>query len=186
MLSFPRADASLQSDSEIVASIRKGNRNAYALLVKRYQSKIYSIFIRSLRSEALAAELAQDVFLRAFEKLDQYAADKKFSTWLNAIAVNRLRDYWRKEGATASQTEELDIELIDSSIGTEEQVERRTIMQAIHKLPCLYKEALLLRYRDDYSIPEVAESLGIGTSAAKMRLKRGVEAIALLVEDHHD
>ncbi|WP_290919309.1 RNA polymerase sigma factor [Halodesulfovibrio sp.] len=166
------------SDNEVVVSVLKGDTEAYALLITKYQSKIYSIFVRSIRSQAVAAELAQDVFLKAYENLGQYVHDKKFSTWLNAIAINTLRDYWRREGKKNFFTDELDIEQVFYDSSVEACVLGRSIMQIVHELPDLYREALLLRYRDDLPVKEVADSLGIGVSAAKMRLKRGIQIIS--------
>lgn len=166
------------SDNEVVVSVLRGDTEAYALLITKYQSKIYSIFVRSIRSQAVAAELAQDVFLKAYENLGQYAHDKKFSTWLNAIAINTLRDYWRREGKKNFFTDELDIEQVFYESSVEACVLGRSIMQIVHELPDLYREALLLRYRDDLPVKEVADSLGIGVSAAKMRLKRGIQIIS--------
>lgn len=169
-------------DRDIVASVLSGDTNAYAFLVKKYQAKIYSIFVRSIQSQAVAAELAQDVFLKAFEKLTQFSLEKSFSSWINAIAINTLRDYWRKDGRKSSFTDELDTDYVSFDSTIEEQVLNGSIMQVVQQLPVLYREALLLRFRDDLSIQEVAESLGIGISATKMRLKRGIEIVSATVE----
>lgn len=174
------------SDHEVVVSVLKGDTEAYALLITKYQSKIYSIFTRSIRSRAVAAELAQDVFLKAYESLSQYAHDKNFSTWLNAIAINTLRDYWRREGKKSFFTEELDIERVFYDSTVEACVLGRSIMQIVHELPDLYREVLLLRYRDDLTVQEVADSLGIGVSAAKMRLKRGIQIISNAVGESNE
>lgn len=170
------------SDKDIIVSILDGDTEAYALLVTKYQSKIYSIFIRSIQSQAVAAELAQDVFLKAFEKLEQFSHEQKFSSWLNAIAINVLRDYWRKDGRKSSLTEELNLDHAFCDSEVETHILNGSIMQVVQQLPALYREALLLRFRDDLSIKEVAYSLGIGVSAAKMRLKRGIEIVSTAVK----
>ncbi len=175
-------DNGTASDKDIVISILNGDTEAYALLVTKYQSKIYSIFARSIQSQAVAAELAQDVFLKAFEKMEQFSPDKKFSSWINAIAINTLRDYWRKDGRKSSCTDELDLNHTSCDSTVEADVLSGSVMKVVQQLPVLYREALLLRFRDDLSVKEVAESLGIGESAAKMRLKRGIEIVSAAVE----
>lgn len=174
------------SDGDIVASVLSGDTNAYAFLVTKYQRKIYSVFVRSIQSQAVAAELAQDVFLKAYEKLTQFSPEKKFSSWLNAIAINTLRDYWRRDGRKSSFTDELDTNYASFDSTIEDQVLNGSIMQVVQQLPVLYREALLLRFRDDLSIQEVAESLGIGISATKMRLKRGIEIVSATVEGENE
>ena len=174
------------SDRDVIVSIRNGSNEAYALLVTKYQAKIFSIFARSIQSHAVAAELAQDVFLKAYEKLEQFSLDRKFSSWITAIAINTLRDYWRKDGHKSSFTDELDLDHAVSESTVETDILNNKIKQVIQQLPPLYREALLLRYRDDLSVKEVAESLGIGVSAAKMRLKRGIEIVSAAVEGRHE
>ncbi|MCT4627878.1 RNA polymerase sigma factor [Halodesulfovibrio sp.] len=182
----PFQQNSSPSDRDIVVSIRNGNTDAYALLVSKYQAKIYSIFFRSVQSQAIAAELAQDVFLKAYEKLEQFSQEKQFSSWLNAIAINTLRDYWRKDGKNASFMDELDGNHTICHCTVETDVLKNKLMQVVQQLPVLYREALLLRYRDDLSIKEIADSLGIGESAAKMRLKRGIEIVSATVGGNYE
>ena len=174
------------NDRDVIVSIRNGNNEAYALLVTKYQAKIFSIFVRSIQSHAVAAELAQDVFLKAYEKLEQFSLDKKFSSWITAIAINTLRDYWRKDGRKSSFTDELDLDHMVSEPTVETDILNSSIKAVIQQLPSLYREALLLRFRDDLPVKEVAESLGIGVSAAKMRLKRGIEIVSAAVEGRHE
>ncbi|SIN79403.1 RNA polymerase sigma factor [Halodesulfovibrio marinisediminis] len=181
MRNFICQENSKVPDRDVVVSVLNGDTEAYALLVKKYQAKIYSIFVRSIQSQAVAAELAQDVFLKAFERLEQFSPENKFSSWINAIAINTLRDYWRKDGRKSSFTDELNVDQTHSDSTVETHILNGSIMQVVQQLPVLYRETLLLRFRDDLSVKEIADSLGIGVSATKMRLKRGIEIVSAAV-----
>ena len=159
-----------------------GDVDAFAILVRRYQRPIYNLMYRMCGSVDLAADLAQETFIKAYEHLERFRPGAKFFPWLYAIGLNHARDFQRKRkpsvpcdenslwsNATCSPHEEED-RLCD-------RLDNDHLDRALGELPLGYRGALLLRYHEDLPIRDVARALGISLSAAKMRLNRGLEML---------
>ena len=86
----------ITEDDAIIEKVLSGNVNAYGLIVKKYQQPIYNLMLRTVRSEDKAADLAQETFIRAYEKLDLFRPGNKFFSWLYSIGMNLARDSIRK------------------------------------------------------------------------------------------
>jgi len=82
-----------RTDEELVEDVRAGDRLAYGILVRRHQSRVIGVAQRYLRDAALAEDLAQEVFVRAYRSLGRFESGRRFGPWLMAIAVNRVRDH---------------------------------------------------------------------------------------------
>ena len=93
-------------DGEIVELVLRGNRDAFGILVRRYQGSIYNLMYRMCRSSEDAADLAQEAFIKAYEKLETFKTDKRFFPWLYAIGLNHARDYSRKRKLITGLTDE--------------------------------------------------------------------------------
>lgn len=85
-----------KDDSFYIKEVLKGNSNAYAPLVEKHKGMVYTICFKIVRKAEEAEELAQDTFLKAFDKLDKFRGDAKFSTWLYRIAYNAAISMTRK------------------------------------------------------------------------------------------
>ncbi|WP_457575025.1 RNA polymerase sigma factor [Desulfolithobacter sp.] len=170
-------------DDVIVQDVLDGNRERYRLLVTRYQRQIYNLMYRYCRNEEDAADLTQEAFVRAFTRLHQYRTGQRFFSWLYSLAVNLARDWYRK----SRKRQALQSELITNSpeLGTgslqEEKMEQDQeilqVMQALDLLPDKTREIVILRYRHELSIKEVAKVFGLGESAVKMRLSRAIQQL---------
>ena len=73
-------------DNEIISRVLKGEQNAYAELVNRYQAYVFTLVLRMIKSREDAEEVAQDVFIKAYRSLADFRGESKFSTWLYTIA----------------------------------------------------------------------------------------------------
>jgi RNA polymerase sigma-70 factor (ECF subfamily) len=180
----------LPEDNEIIRVVLDGDVNAYGRIVKKYQKPIYNLMYRTSKSEQLSMEMTQEVFTRAYEKLDRFDPGRRFFSWLFAIGANLARDYLRRVGRELLFCEaEIDgNELADNrwnhAAALEQHSELSHIMQLLDKLPFDYREALILRYREDLSIKEVAGALDLSTSGAKMRVHRALKQLrAMLAAD---
>ena len=83
-------------DNELVARVQKGDKAAFDLLVKKYQHKIFSLIGRYIRDHAEVMDVAQDAFIKAYEKLPEFLGKSHFSTWLYRITVNLCMDVHRR------------------------------------------------------------------------------------------
>ena len=86
----------MKTDAELVASALRGAQDAYRELVKRFERPVYSLVLRMVQDPATAEDLAQEVFVKAFRRLDSYDRQWKFSSWLFKIAHNTTIDHLRR------------------------------------------------------------------------------------------
>ncbi len=175
------------TDEEIVARVVQGDRESYRYLVERYQKVVFNVMFRATGSMEEAADLTQDVFLKVYEKMATFKPGKKFFPWLYTIALNHARNFRRRN----SSNDVLSLNGMENSLGSRNtdsseevfsqglDVER--VYRTLEKVPLVYREAVILRYRDGRSMKEIAEMMDISQSAAKMRVYRGLEKVRELL-----
>ena len=180
-------------DNAVIRDVLAGDPEAFGLLVERYQRPIYNLMLRATGTGHTAADLAQDTFLRAYENLERFRPGARFFSWLYAIGMNRARDWLRATGPRREiGLESLDGEDFPENPGDQqerlaEHLDQERVQHTVNRLPLEHREALLLRYHEDLSFPEVADALGISLSAAKMRVHRALELVRRALEVHgHD
>jgi len=176
-------------DSGVIRQIKSGKIQAYSLLVNRYQAPIFNLMLRMTRSEALAVELAQETFVRAFDRLDTFDTRRRFFPWLYTLGLNLVRDHLRSFALEQSRTrsfENLDgdtMEYPDPVSRLDEAIDREHLNAALAQVPALTREALLLRFREGFSLQEIADALEIGLSSAKMKIHRGLETLRVILAE---
>src|SRR5436190_13454972 len=94
------------SDNEIISKVLKGEQNAYAELVNRYQAYVFTLTLRMIKSREDAEEVAQDVFVKAYRSLADFRGESKFSTWLYTISTTSSITFLRKN--------KLDVQSLDN------------------------------------------------------------------------
>ncbi len=174
------------TDDELVARVKSSSRDdlrAFEALVRRHQTNVMTNCRYLTGSVDDAEDLAQDVFTKAFFGLKKFEGRSPFGTWLKRIKVNHCFNYL-KQRARRGQPTSFDDE--DERSGAAEpavepQAEARVLLldtreqigRVLDEMPEDLRVALLLRDFDGLSYQEVAEQLGIGLSAVKMRIKHG-------------
>ena len=172
-------------DETLVHEILSGDVNSYALLMNRYQKPIYNLMLRMTRSEQDAVDLTQETFMRAYEKLEKFNPSAPFFPWLYTMGLNLARDFLRraKRSPIAFYESELSFKIeIGQDDKPADQIEVQDVLEKLQTLPVDYREALLLRFHEGLSVSEVANSLGLSLSAAKMRIHRGLLKLRQLLE----
>ncbi|HEY7902873.1 MAG TPA: sigma-70 family RNA polymerase sigma factor [Casimicrobiaceae bacterium] len=161
------------SDNELLARYRNGDREAFGLIVVRYQRPVYNAALWILRNAEDARDVAQIVFLRVVERLEDYDSRHKFFSWIYRIAVNESLNLLRRGG----REEELDddAELADSdSVNPETQfnaAERsRHVHKALMSMSTHDRTVLMLRHFSECSYDEIAEILDLDAKTVKSRL----------------
>lgn len=165
-------------DEEIVEAVLQGERDLFGVLVSRYQKPVFNLMLRYAEGEEQAADLTQDTFLRAFDQLWKFQKGRRFFPWLYTIGVNLAKDWSRKSINHREQLVQYRIEqVVENEQRQDIHKEKENvdfINNALARLPADDREILILRYRHECSIREVAQVFRISESAAKMRLKRGL------------
>jgi len=171
-------------DQQVVNRVLRGDVNAFRSLVERYQKPMYNLMFRVTRSEDEAAELTQEAFVRTYRTLERFQPGRRFFPWLYAIGLNIARDYVRRAKSRREVNVAREIEDVSGRCnpGDEqdrvcERIDFLRLEKALGELPLIYREAVILRYHQDFSVRDVASALSVSVSAAKMRVARGLEML---------
>ena len=166
------ADAGVR---EAVEAVRRGDRNAYARIVALYQRRLFGLALMITRDPSGAEEVAQDAFVRAFVHLDAYDPKRPFYPWLSTIAV-RLAQNWlvsrtragAREAAHLSPADPPADPLMELIVGEDD----RALWRSVSALPPGERTAVILHYRQDMSVAEIAAALGVTAGTVKAQLFR--------------
>ncbi|MCX7679895.1 MAG: RNA polymerase sigma factor [Spirochaetes bacterium] len=175
------------SDKEIVERVRKGDYESFSILIERYLNRVVRYVRAKFDNPDEVMDVTQDIFMMAFESLESFRGDSKFSTWLFSITANYCKNYRRKLNKIKTfsiekayeETGELPI--ADERINTEQAVidsdSLRIVKEELYKLPEDYREILILRDIEGLSYNEIAEVLGITLANVKVRIHRAREQL---------
>jgi RNA polymerase sigma-70 factor, ECF subfamily len=166
-------------DAADAARVLAGDLNAFEEIVRRWQHRLVTLAWRFCRDRALAEDMAQEAFFKAFRSLAAFRGDAAFSTWLTAIALNSYRSRLRAGGPSLLSLDPARIfstegDALRSLIETEEA---EIVRKAVLTLPTKYREAILMFYFQEKSVAETARALGIADGTLKARLHRGRELL---------
>lgn len=168
------------SDSEEMRALQGGEDRALDRLMNRWQVPLRSFLYRHLQNEADAYDLAQETFLRVYQKRALFRPDAKFSTWMFAIAYNLARDAARSRSRKPTQPLDEAPELSDGnepSRTAEEKEREKAVRDAIAGLPEDLRAAVVLFEYEDKSHAEIAGIVGASTKAVETRLYRARNAL---------
>jgi len=169
------------SDGALVARVLAGEREAFGWLVERYQDRMIA-YVRYMGfEEADAHDLAQDAFVRAFRHLRRCGEPERFSGWLFKIVSNLCRTAGARSSRRAMEPLDGVITLAGEQPLPDEEAEakwlRQQVRAALQGVAPDQREALVLMYLQGHSVSEIEALTGASSSAIKMRLKRGREAL---------
>ena len=173
-------------DQALVERYRKGDREAFTELVIRYQRPIYNAAFWILRSADDANDIAQCVFLKVAERLDEYDSHHRFFSWIYRIAVNESLNLLRRNGHEEWLDDEIDLPGADSA-NPESQAsdaERsRHIQRALMGLSANDRTVLTLRHFSDCSYQEIAQILELDEKTVKSRLFEARQRLREVLKD---
>lgn len=168
------------SDANLVAESLTGNREAFGQIVARYQTLICSLAYSGTGSLTQSEDLAQETFIAAWRQLASLREPEKLRSWLCGIARNHIYDAVKERGREPSNAAE-SLDTLQESQTTEplprdlaiHQEEEAILWRSVERIPEIYREPLVLFYREHQSIEAVAKSLDLTEDAVKQRLSRG-------------
>ncbi|MCS7185943.1 MAG: sigma-70 family RNA polymerase sigma factor [Armatimonadota bacterium] len=181
------------TDERLVEAAQAGNQEAFAELVRRYQSKVYNLALRYTNDSETAMDIAQDAFVRAWQMLPKFRGEANFYTWLYRIAMNLCIDRHRRalvRGEPQKMSledlvverqrfedseEEADLWWEEADVGEPEaeilrQEMRKKVWDAVQQLPPILKQVILLREYEGLSLQEIAKITGTNVGTVKSRL----------------
>ena len=173
------------SDVDLMLRVKRGDREAFNALVRRYRKSLINFIFRFTCNEAASEDLAHEVFLKVFQAAPRYEPKAEFSTWLYRIASNAALNFIRDQrnrasvsidGDSEKEAEPLRIDLADQRVLVEERLieqERvRTIRKAVAGLPDQQRLALVLTKYQGLSLKEAATVLKCSEPAVKSLIFR--------------
>ena len=170
-------------ETEIVARVLKGDRKAYALLVEEYKSPIYNLAYRMTGNSEDADDLTQNTFIRAYQYLWRYDTRKKFFTWLYTLALNLIRNHFKKKKYNKSSENISMLSLADKNPSAEEKlIEDQEISSYLLRLEDELRALMIMKYMQELSFEEIAQITGKSLSAIKMRIYRGLAKLKELMK----
>ena len=176
------------NDQITINQILEGNTNAFAILVDRYKDLVFTLALRMLKNREEAEEVAQDTFVKAFRKLDNFKGDSKFSTWIYRVAYNTCLDRIKKNRKHINDIEINEFTInqvvaLDNVLDTIETKERNeTIKQCIDTLPQEESFLLTLYYFDELSLEEISKIVGMKANAIKVKIFRSRKKLANILK----
>jgi RNA polymerase sigma-70 factor (ECF subfamily) len=184
-----RSQVENSRESELIARAQKGDRAAFAALVREHQDEVYTLARRLVGDHHLASDVAQEALIRAWRALPTFRGDARLSTWLYRITVNTAWTHKaqarRHQGVSIEDHLELAAPLgPDHPEVAGEIIELRGRLRfALDRLPYSQREVIVLKDIYGWSHGEIAESMGISVTAAKVRLHRARARLARDLEE---
>jgi RNA polymerase sigma-70 factor (ECF subfamily) len=183
------------AEQDLVADLKSGSEQAFALLLAQYSHPIYSLVARSLRDPADAADVTQEVFVKVFRNISGFHGEASLRTWIYRIALHEAsnsRRWWSRhkrqeltidapqenaEGETCCLADTLasnDASPYDRTAQAEMKVR---VAAALQTLPEAFREVVVLREIEGFGYEEIAEMLQVNLGTVKSRLTRGRAAL---------
>lgn len=166
--------------AQLVQKARQGDKKAQEGLYLATNSAAYFVAMKITKDEEESLDIVSDSYIKAFASLDKLENDEKFPAWFNQIVANRCRDYLKKAkpmhlSDMTEDGEEFEIEDVDGEI-PDELLENKDVIECVRRvvesLPEEQRMCVILRYYDEMSLQEIADTLEVSLGTVKSRLSR--------------
>ncbi len=178
-------------DQQLVERVQRGDKQAFGLLVAKYQRKLSRLLSRMVRDPAEVEDVAQEAFIKAYRALPSFRGDSAFYTWLYRIGINTAKNHLVSQGRRAPTTTEIEAEdaeqyesgeLLRDNDTPGRLLQTRqigdTVNEAVEALPEELRTAIVLREIEGLSYDEIASVMGCPIGTVRSRIFRAREAIA--------
>jgi RNA polymerase sigma-70 factor (ECF subfamily) len=165
---------------EVIQQVLQGKKQAYAVLVERYQHYVFTLVMRYVQNREEAEEVAQDVFVKAYRYLADFRGQSKFSTWLYTIVNTTCISFLRRKKDMTVLAEQDKLSAIAERAGmndkasdySERKSEKKMMAEAIRELPETDAQIITLFYQHEQTLEEIGVVLGLTSNHVKVRLYR--------------
>lgn len=181
------ANLSSQTDEELIRLFKKGNEQAFQIVLSRHHKPLFNFIYKFTRNKQAAEESFQEVFLRVIRSIDDYKPTAKFTTWLYTIARNYCIDFCRKEKfRNHLSIDQEDFfgqpkQFASKDPGSDQQIRRKEIQENLWKildsLSLEQKEVFVMREYQGLPFDEIARITKTSTNTAKSRMRYALQAI---------
>ena len=182
------------TDEQLVKAYAEGKNEAFDILLKRHQERVFNYILRIIKNEDIANDIFQETFVKAILTIKQgrYTENGKFPAWISRIAHNLIIDYFRQEKSENHQSADLeDVDVLNRKELCEATVEdvlvsdqiREDVKYLIQELPPLQREVLNMRYYQNLSFKEIAEMTGVSINTALGRMRYAILNLRRIAEE---
>ena len=180
------------TDNQLIASYQSGDESALKALIARYEKRLFSYIMLSVKNKELAEDIFQDTFIKVINTIrsGNYDEEGKFFQWVMRIANNLKIDYYRKVQRMPVFEGNGEYDIFDIIGSREDSVEQKMIREQIYTdvnrmveyLPEEQKEVLTMRIYQDYSFKEIAEATGVSINTALGRMRYALINLRKIIE----
>ena len=187
-------NTSALTESEIVALVRDGRREGYEAILCRYADRVFAMIVKLVPNVMDAQELTQDVFLRAFDRINSYDPQRSsLSTWLCRIAYRRALDFLKRNHPQVLSLEDNQVwqtdisdEQLEAELSTNREERIKILERLIDELPTDERTLLTLYYYDGYPLTEIAYIMCIDAKVLANRLYRTRKKLYIKLNDERN
>ena len=184
-----------EQEAAIVRKVLGGDANAFETLVLEYEKNVYNIALRMTGNSEDAADMTQEAFIKAYNSLQSFRGDSKFSVWLYRIVSNVCLDFLRSKNRRPTVSlsvedddgEDAQLDVADESQSPELLLDRKltrdSVRRALDSLPPDYRQILLLREIQGLSYDEIAQALSLEVGTVKSRIFRARKRLCTFLID---
>lgn len=182
------------TDTEVIRRVLQGEKNLYAVLVRRYNERLYRVGMSIINDDSEVEDVMQVAYINAYENLGKFAFQSQFSTWLTRILINESLLRLKKRKRSVNMTDD-EMEHERFQTGTIEtqtpfnkmlNTELRDIMEkAIQALPEKYRTVFVMREIENMNVAETKECLDISEANVKVRLNRAKSLLRDTLSGHY-
>lgn len=178
------------SDARLVEEVRRGNQDAFGVLVVRYEKRLQRLLRRLVHDQEQTRDLAQETFLKVYQHLDQFDSSRRFGPWLFRVAVNLAVDWLRRRKPLVrlnhtARGDDSPMEVVDPDPRPQLELEQE-IQRVLQDIPLAYRTVLILRDLEGFSCSEVAAIEGRREATIRWRLSRAREMFRNIWEQRQD
>ena len=162
--------------TQLLERARRGDQAAFAALIRLHQGAVFSIGLRMLNRRDAAEDLAQEVFLQLYRKLDDIESLDHLGFWLRRVAANLAIDWLRRVGYTRSAPLEEGVEVAAPPVDDDPLMDRE-LVRLLGELAPAARAVMVLRYQEDRDVAEIAAALDMPVNTVKSHIKRSLTAM---------
>ncbi|MFT4834599.1 MAG: RNA polymerase sigma factor (sigma-70 family) [Marinoscillum sp.] len=186
----------IEEQGELIEALRKGSETAFKAVIQQHQRQVYNVCLSFLGNQEDAEDLAQEVFLTLFEKIEGFRSDATLSTWLYRVAVNKSLEHIRKMKSlkrwggvkaflTGEQTSHHPVNFDHPGIVLENKEQAQILMQNVAQLAENQRIAFTLHKMEGLSYAEIADVMKVSLSAVESLIFRANQGLRKSLKDYY-